>query len=200
MSRSATLPEVVFDAARTTLKRPLALAVACIAAVTPAVAHATHSPSGQSQRDFAVGGGQNQFAVVIGDTRFGFAATSDPLGLRPSGHAAAHGDPDGAGPIEPFTAEGEVTCLRVVGNRAAFKWRFKQAAGSATAFEGGGVQAFVEDNGEPREGEPVDRAALDPPQPSAAFDLNAQDCDDPNLRNYDRLEQGNVSVHDASPR
>lgn len=114
-------------------------------------------------------------------------------------YVTAKGDPDGPGPIEPFTAEGRVTCLRVSGNRASIKWRFDKATGSAAQF--GGVQTFVEDNGSPRRGEPADRAALDPPQPAATFEATATQCDDPATRaTYERLNRGNVTVGDATVR
>jgi hypothetical protein len=173
---------------------------AALAAVllAPSGALASHGDAGSGDRDFAVGGGSNQFLIAVGDARFAFAATSDPFGDDPKGYVSApQGDPDGLGPLAPFTAGGDVTCLRVAGNRAAFKWRFRRSTGSAEPFEGGGVQAFVEDNGQPREGEPVDGTALDPPQPAGVFDLAADRCDDPALRSYDRIESGNVTVHDA---
>jgi hypothetical protein len=150
--------------------------------------------------DFAVGAGSSEFAVgLVGDSSFTLSAHSDAFGLRPGGYVTAKGDPDGVGPLAPFTARGEITCLRVSGNRASLKWRFEEATGSAATFLGGGVQSFVEDNGAPRFGQPVDRAALDPPQPAVAFNAAADTCEDPNTRaTYDVLEQGNLEVHDAT--
>jgi hypothetical protein len=181
--------------------RRLALTIAGFMALLSGNAAAAGDTSGHGGRDSAVGGGTNEFAVVIGDARFGFAATSDPIGLGPAGHAASHGDPDGIGPMGAFTAEGAVTCLRVDGNRASFRWRFAQTTGSAAPFQGGGVQVFVQDNGEPRGGVPVDWAFLDAPQPAGVFELGAGNCTDPNLvgGDYARLESGNVTVQDAVP-
>jgi hypothetical protein len=176
------------------MRRLLALGAVGAATLVPA---ATAAASGN--RDFAVGAGTNQFFLgTVGDAHFAFSAHSDPIGLSPQGHVVAKGDPDGVGPLPPFTAQGEVTCLRVVGNRASFKWRFERATGTAEPFAGGGVQSFVEDNGPPRDGQPVDRAALDPPQPAGLFQLDERVCDDPARANYDENETGNVVVRDAS--
>ena len=180
------------------MRRFLAAAAIGLGLIAP-TALASHEGSSGGKRDFAVGAGSSEFALgAIGQARFALSATSDPAGARPAGYVTSRGDPDGLGPMEPFTATGEITCLRVEGNRASIKWRLERATGSAEPFEGGGVQSFVEDNGEPRRGEPLDRALIDPPQPAATFDANADTCDDPNSRaTYDRLEQGNVRVHDA---
>jgi hypothetical protein len=155
-----------------------------------------------NEGDFARGSGSNQFALgTLGEASFALVATSDPFGARPAGYVTSRGDPDGVGPMEQFTARGRVTCLRVEGNRASIKWRFDHATGSAAPFEGGGVQSFLEDNGRPRAGRSVDRALIDPPQPPGSFGLNAGECDDPSTRaTYDRLESGDVRVHDATGR
>ena len=154
---------------------------------------------GGGAHDFAVGSGSNQFLIVLGEARLSVSAHSDSDGGRPSGHVRAKGDPDGEGPMEPFALEGEVTCLRAEGNRAAIKYRFKHAEGSAEPFEGGGAQIFLEDNGDPRGGQPVDRATFDPPQPAGVYDLAADECDDPGTRaGYDGIESGNFRVHDAA--
>ena len=149
--------------------------------------------------DEAVGSGSNQFLVVLGDARLSASAHSGPLGERPSGNVRAQGDPDGAGPMEPFKLEGEVTCLNVSGNRAAIKYRFRHAEGSAEPFQDGGVQIFIEDNGDPSGGEAVDATTFDPPQSPPFFDLDAGRCDDPNARLYDTIESGNFRVEDATP-
>ena len=172
----------------------LAIAVAVAA---PAVSSASHGGSGGEKRDFAVGSASNQFLIAIGEARLSLAAHSDPVGAQPTGHVRAKGDPDGDGPAEPFKLEGEVTCLRVDGNRAAIKYRFKHADGSAEPFQDGGVQIFLEDNGPPGGGEPVDGSAFDSPQPAGVFEADANRCDDPNSRLYDQVESGNFVVHDA---
>ncbi len=97
-----------------------------------------------------------------------------------------------------FEVHGQVTCLRVDGNRAAIKYRFEKASGSSAPFQGGGVEIFVEDNGEPRRGQPVDANASRPPEPAGAFETNAAQCDDPNSATYDTLTSGNYVVRDRA--
>lgn len=183
------------------MRRVLAAAAMSAMALMPGAAVAGNGPiaSDEGRRDFAVGAGSNEFLVVLGSSHFAFSATRDPHTGRLSGHVTTYGDPDGAGPVAPFRVQGEVTCLRVSGNRASFKWRFGHARGSAEPLEGGGVEVFVEDNGSPRFGEPLDRAVLGPPQPQATFDLQASQCDDPALHpTYDPINSGNITVHDAA--
>lgn len=163
---------------------------------------ALHTPpaGGADPRDEAVGTGTNQFLIVLGDAHLSVSAHSGALGERPTGAVRAQGDPDGAGPQEPFKLQGPVTCLRVSGNRAAIKYAFRQAEGSAEPFAGGGVQIFIEDNGDPVGGVAVDRTTFDPPQPAALFALNQGFCEDPNTRlTYDQIESGNFGVSDATP-
>jgi hypothetical protein len=165
----------------------------------PALGLASHSAGGDSG-DYAVGSGSNQFLIELGDARLSISAHSDPAGGSPSGHVRAQGDPDGDGSTEPFELEGEVTCLKVSGNRAAIKYRFKHAEGSAEPFAGGGVQIFVEDNGDPDGGDAVDRTTFDPPQSAGLYDLTASVCDDPTSRlGYDEIQSGDFGVHDATP-
>jgi hypothetical protein len=87
-----------------------------------------------------------------------------------------------------------VTCLEVDGNRAAIKYRFRTATGSAAPFQGGGVEVFVEDNGEPRGGQPVDANAFRTPEMAVAFNAHATQCDDPNTATYDTVTSGNYTV------
>ena len=182
------------------MRRVVAGAAIGLGLIVPTGAGASHGDAGGGQRDFAVGAGSSELLLgAVGEASFTLSASSDPFGARPAGYVTSRGDPDGRGPVEPFTARGEVTCLRVDGNRASIKWRFEDAGGTAAPLQGGGVQSFVEDNGEPRFGQPVDRALIDPPQPAATFEANAYECEDPDSRaTYDRLEQGNVTVHDAA--
>ncbi len=162
----------------------------------PTLGFASHGP-GNSPRVFGVGTGRNEFIPpLLGEVRLSVAAHLDQQG-RVNGHVEAHGDPDGAGPIEPFSVEGEVTCINVKVNRAAIKYRFKHAEGSAEPFLGGGNQFFLEDNGDPRQGVPRDRTAFDPPQTAAEFELaNPTVCDDPDSRLpfYDLEQSGNFVV------
>ncbi len=173
----------------------VALIAAAMAA--PATASASHSGPGGERHDFAVGSAFNQFLVVLGEARLSFAAHSGPAGEDPTGHVRAKGDPFGLG--DPFKIEGHVTCLRVEGNRAAIKYLFRHAEGSAEPFKGGGTQVFVEDNGEPRGGVSPDRSTFDPPQTAEGFEqLDPSRCDDPRSRlTYDQEVSGNVVVHDS---
>jgi hypothetical protein len=146
--------------------------------------------------DVASGSAVNQFPTPAGP---GFAqldvnAQSDPAGLDPQGTVHATGT-SGA-PMGDFEVQGPVTCLRVDGNKAAIKYRFSQASGSAAPFQGGGVEVFVEDNGKPRQGQPVDANAFRPPQPAGVFDLTATQCDDPNTASYDTVTSGDYTVRD----
>jgi hypothetical protein len=164
-----------------------------------ALAAPTGALGATGKGDYAAGEGSNQFALgVIGHASFDFVARNGGPGAR--GRVSAAGDPDGAGPMEPFRAAGRITCLRVEENRASLKWTLDEATGSAAPFVGGGVQSFVEDNGRPGSGAPADRAAVDPPQPPLTFSPLAAICDDPDSRpNLDELDEGDVVVRDATP-
>jgi hypothetical protein len=175
------------------------IAIGAAATALPGAAGASHEGPGGANQDFAVGGADNQFLIAIGNAHLSLAAHSDPDGTDSTGHVRARGEPDGEGPFEPFELEGAVTCLRVEGNRAAIKYVFKHAEGSAAPFEGGGAQIFVEDNGEPKGGDAVDATTFDPPQPAGVFQLDMNRCDDPSLRLYDQVESGDFTVHDAAP-
>ena len=163
-----------------------------IAAAVLVLALGAAPASADPPRDFAGGSAKNvQFGV---DGHVSFAAFSHALGTDPGGFFRARGTFLG----QPFAQQGEVTCLNVKGSRASVKYRFRQAQGFTEQFEGGGIQFFVEDNGEPRGGEPVDAATFDPPQPAAVFDATAGVCDDPNTRvTYDTVDSGDLSVRDA---
>jgi hypothetical protein len=175
------------------LASAIAIVVSFSLLVLEGDAGASHGP-GDGPRIYGVGSGSNQFIFVVGESRLSIAAHLDELG-RPNGHATAQGEPDDAGPFESFFLEGEVTCINVVGNRAAIKYRFRHAEGSGEPFEGGGVQVFLEDNGDPRKGIAVDKSAFDDPQVAGVFNLTATVCGNPTLKAYDQLESGNFVVH-----
>ena len=156
--------------------------------------------AGPGPGDLAAGSALNQFPTPAGPgfARLNVAAHSGPSGADPHGNVLSKGTlgvPGGE-----FEVQGPVTCLRVDGNRAAIKYRFNRATGSAAPFQGGGVEVFVEDNGEPRGGQPVDANAFRPPQPAGAFDTNATQCDDPNTATYDVVTSGNYTVRDRAVR
>ena len=169
-----------------------ALTVASLAGVAAGTGGAQPPRAG----DLATGSALNQFPTPAGPgfSRLSVAAHSDASGLHPRGNVHAKGTtglPNGE-----FRVSGPVTCLRVDGNKAAIKYRFNQAEGSAAPFKGGGVEVFVKDNGEPRHGQPVDANAARPPQPSGVFDATATQCDDPNSATYDTVSSGNYVVRD----
>jgi hypothetical protein len=146
--------------------------------------------------DFARGSALNQFPTPAGpgSAQLDVAAYSDPSGLDPKGSVHATGT--SGTPMGDFEVEGPVTCLRVDGNRAAIKYRFSKATGSAAPFQGGGVEVFVEDNGESRRGRPVDANANRPPELAGEFDATATQCDDPSTATYDTVTSGDYTVRD----
>jgi hypothetical protein len=162
------------------------------------------------ERDFVAGSAKNQlfevtpYAVQLAVAAHGldaelaspFRTLSDPTeplfgATDVTGHVVGFGElPNGE-----FRVEGEVTCLRVEGNRATIKYRFKSTRGSAAPPTGGGVQVFVEDNGEPGNGTP-DGNATDGPIPPGLFDATADLCEAPRGP-FNPVDSGNYVVHDA---
>jgi hypothetical protein len=173
----------------------LALCVGIAGAILgPAAANGDEEGRG---RDSVRGSALNEFPTAVGpgSARVTARVSSGPAGERPSGFVQATGNADGTDATS-FFVRGEVTCLRVSGGRAAIKYRFRRAEGIAEPFKGGGVQIFIEDNGEPRNGQPLDATANDPPQPAGVFDTNAAICDDPDTRTYDHVTSGDYTVRD----
>jgi hypothetical protein len=172
----------------------LAIAIA-IAAVGGGAAAEGASPGGPG--DLAVGSALNHFPTPFGPgfARLNVAAHSDALGLNPRGHVESHGTSGGS--MGEFHVAGPVTCLRVDGKKAAIKYRFDHATGSAAPFQGGGIEVFVEDNGPPRDGQAVDANGFSPPQPAGVFQLNESQCDDPNTATYNTVISGNYTVRDG---
>jgi hypothetical protein len=137
----------------------------------------------------------NEFPTPVGpgSASVTVEVSSGPAGEHPRGFVAATGNADGTNATS-FFVRGEVTCLKVSGDQAAIKYRFRRARGTAEPFKGGGVQIFIEDNGRPGDGQPVDATANDPPQTAEVFDTNAFNCDDPDTRTYDQVESGDYTV------
>ncbi len=147
----------------------------------------------------ATGGTQSS---VAGSGTGHFAETGGPFSLSVSGRGegqAAKGYVHGSGVyVDAFEVEGPITCMRVEGNLASVKYRFKRASGPGAPPQDGGVQVYIEDNGRPQNGQPVDRVATEPPQPPGAFDAAAGICTDPRLNPaWTRLESGDFTVRDA---
>lgn len=127
------------------------------------------------------------------ESRISFSAEAPPV----TGHFRARGDLDDEGPNEPFAFEGEVTCLLVEGNQASLKYIIEEAQGSGEPFEGQLVQIFIEDNGHPEGGKPVDRAAFRFPQITDPV-LFPMLCELPAAGiTYDPIESGDFRVHEA---
>jgi len=177
--------------------RTIGVMAAVTSAGALAIALGTAGAAGNAG-DLATGSAVNQFATPAGPgfARLSVAAHSSPSGLNPRGEVRAKGTT--GLPMGDFAVQGPVTCLRVDGNKAAIKYRFRQATGSAAPFKGGGVEVFVEDNGQPRRGQPVDANASHPPETAATFDATASQCDDPNSATYDTVTSGDYTVVDRT--
>ncbi len=163
---------------------------AAVLAATAAPAAASHEAGTGAEHDFAVGAARNTLLEVTpfpADLRLAAHAFSGGV----SGHAVGSGvfPPGGA-----FHVEGEVTCLRVVGNRATIKYRFTHTEGEGAPSEGWGVQVFIEDNGPPGHGVP-DANATDLPMPPALFDPQADVCELPRGP-FNPVDDGNYVVRD----
>jgi hypothetical protein len=176
----------------------MGLAAIALLAV-PAHAAGSHSATGSARNDFTLGAAW-QSMPLGGKEHFAFTAFLGPAG-RAGGWEVARGDLDGSGPLPPFMFSGPVTCLSVVGNRASFFYEFRRA--EPPFFQGGGVQVYVEDNGRPRNGQPVDGTAFDAPIPGPGPGLPPLEgptvCPPPRVTGYDVVEAGNLVVHDATP-
>ena len=139
---------------------------------------------------------------VTGSGTGHFLETNGPFSLSVNGRGEgplAQGYVRGSGVyVDAFEVEGPITCMRVEGNRASIKYRFKRASGPGAPPQGGGVQVYIEDNGRPQAGRPVDRVATEPPQPPGVFDAAAGVCTDPTLNPaWTPLESGDYDVRDA---
>ena len=99
------------------------------------------SSASAAPRDSAEGGGQTRIG-----THFGFAAHVGPDG-EARGHATFKNQA-----LAQSDRRGHVVCVRVSGNRAIFGVEDRQDDGSVVLRE-----FFVEDNGNPVKGQPVDR-------------------------------------------
>ena len=181
-------------------KTGLAIIGAAAALVPAAPAAASHSGAGGGERDFAVGSAKNLLLDVPlypVQLRLSAHAVDDELptlpGLFGADHLNGHAVGSGVFPNGEFKTMGEVTCLKVVGNRATIKYRFKRTAGPGAPPAGWGVQVFVEDNGS---GATPDGNATDLPMPPEAFEPAADQCELPRGP-YNPVDSGNYVVHDA---
>ena len=166
----------------------LAIAVlgAITAAITPTAVTASHSAGG-ARADFADGGG-----ISAVGTRFGFNAHNTPTGTDPFGHAVFHSTTL-SGPL--MDRRGHVVCLNVQGNRAIFGVEDEQPNGMIQFLE-----FLVEDEGEPVNGQAVDRlTALAPVPPRTTAQRPPSNCRNvfPPPNTGFVLREGNITVHDG---
>jgi len=175
--------------------RRAGLAVGVLALVGSLAPSALANDRMAAPGDDAIGSAVNAFPVSLagpGTARLSVWARSDPAGAHPNGTVRATGN--GGAPATGFTVSGPVTCLRVVGNRASIKYTFTRADGAAAALKGGGVEVFVEDNGDSRRR--PDANAFGAPMPAGAFQASQPtSCDDPNTGDYTPVRSGGYTVH-----
>lgn len=119
-------------------------AVGCWALVLSPVA-------GAGPGDSVHGGGTVPPTATACDNHFAVNARSGPSGESPDG--ILHYTSADCGRF--FNAE--VVCVRVVGNQATVLAEFRNDDRGDPAFEGGGLLAFYEDNGNPSGGQTPDR-------------------------------------------
>jgi hypothetical protein len=170
------------------MRRVLAATI-CAAGVLAGPASVDADHGGNVPHDFAVGGGTNGFFQI------GFSAQSAADGSDPTGFVSARSRPNGGWPV-PFRFGGEVTCLDVEGNQASIKYRFDHA--DNPALVGGGIQIFVQDNGQPQDGDSSDLTGFLAPMNEAAFEASRPSyCVPPEAGNYTPSEEGDIVVHDA---
>jgi hypothetical protein len=93
---------------------------------------------------------------------------------------------------------GDVVCLRVAGSMAALLYRVKESGTFGQPFEDGGGIIFVNDNGNPDQGDPADRVS-DVRLNSRQFERQlAAGCPAPTVVPPQEIIHGNVIVNDAT--
>jgi hypothetical protein len=183
--------------------------------LVPAAASGSHAGGAGGPQDFAVGGGTTgdrseptsvqrvDFAARGGPTTFDLANGfgGDPV----TGHFRAGGAFDAAGATE-FEQEGPVTCLVVDDNRARLVYPNKNATPESNeALE---VLIFLEDNGPPVNGEPVDRLGFVLIPDETLFEDETPNEDPPSEQDHEciaplvnpamfTLRKGNFTIHDG---
>jgi hypothetical protein len=170
----------------------IAIVAALAFLATPAVA---------SARDFAVGGGTfGKPSDPTGVQHVAFAASGGPSPSLPvRGHFQAHGAFDLAG-ATAFRQEGPVTCLVVEGNQARLVYPNRHARPEPNAAME--VLIFLEDNGPPRNGRPVDRLAFvlipdESPDSDAPSEVDDECIPPPVTPTFVTLEKGNFTIRDG---
>ncbi|HEX8075138.1 MAG TPA: hypothetical protein VF545_09170, partial [Thermoleophilaceae bacterium] len=130
-------------------RRGILGAAACAFAAVGAVGAV--QAGADSPRDYVAGSARNTFEPGGGPNHLSVAAHGFEADV--TGHVRGTGDLG----LGEFRVEGEVTCIRVEGNKASVKYRFKHAQRPGAPPQGGGVEVFFEDNGDPANGQAVDK-------------------------------------------
>jgi hypothetical protein len=171
-------------------------------ALVAALVGAAPAQAADGDQDFVAGSATNMLAELTpfaADLRLTAHAFDDELptlgGLFGARDVAGHAVGSGELPNGAFLVEGEVTCLKVVGNRATVKYRFAQTQGPGAPPPGWGVQVFIEDNGPPSDGVP-DANATDAPLPPELFDPQADQCELPRGP-FNPVDAGDYVVRDG---
>jgi hypothetical protein len=138
-------------------------------------------------QDFVVGGGENNPAPPFPINHFAINAHSGPNGENPFGEVHFVGTTNGP-PVRRFN--GPVVCLRVSGNVASIVMRFRNTKDQPPQFVGDLL--FVQDNGEPVNGQPVDQVR------NIRLTSIPQSCPPPMPPGTAPITSGNIQVHDAS--
>jgi hypothetical protein len=190
-----------------------------LALTAPGAATASHQGNGGPPRDFAVGGGftGSESNDPMGAQHVGFAAHGGPTTLTGfggdpvTGHFRAGGEfldpPGGNNEVGEFQQVGPVTCLvverdPVVPDRTRARLVYPIRQGTPEANEVNEVLIFLEDNGNPRGGQPRDRIGF------AVIPDETPDDDPPSEQDQEcvapvespamsTLTKGNFTIHDA---
>lgn len=137
------------------LQALLAVAAASAVALLAAAGGASDARSSGGPYQSAVGGAERT-ADAFAERHVAFSAHNGPNGT--SGEFTSHRQlAPGAGPGPVVTFTGNVTCLRIDGNRAVIGGIIRHSLFAAN--EGTMFFAAVEDNGNPASGAPPDRVS-----------------------------------------
>jgi hypothetical protein len=169
----------------TLLTLALLLSLVLVGSVGVGAASATHSEGEGPDYDFVRG-----TATTVGGAKFHVNAKSGASGEDPTGHFFVERKNPPSG-LAAFDFRGEVTCLRVDGNRALVGGRVTQTKGDfpANPPEGSGFLIRILDNGEPGDADFVNGI----PVPGGGV---PDVC--PNQTTTNPIQRGNFIVHDAT--
>ena len=184
------------------MRRFVLTMLVAVAALLGALAATTGAGAvtGTTGRDVAAGGGSLFEAQVANELeRFAIGANSDPLGADPRGQVMYRSRPFIGAPAQQ-TFHGDVSegCFFALLNRAVAVGRLPERERFVEPITGRLIEyvgVWVEDNGEPVHGQPVDRgfAALLFTQTALRTCAGHQG----GYALMHPLEEGNVVVHDA---